>query len=131
MIDDTKEIFDFIAWRQEVEIGVGDPFEYLETEIGWLPRGEVSAVALPAKPKLRPYLPRRGSAAATTWIAETIDGLPATLTTDEVCAALRMSRRNLYRLVGAGKIVARKMADGGSSRLLIPRAELERYLKSL
>jgi excisionase family DNA binding protein len=67
---------------------------------------------------------------AVDWIQDAIENLPASMTVDEARAALRMSRRNFYRLTATGRIRARRAVERGSSRLLIPRAELVRYLKS-
>jgi excisionase family DNA binding protein len=52
-------------------------------------------------------------------------------TAAEACGVLRCSRRTLARLVATGRLRAAKRSHGGSSPLLIPRAELRRYLDAL
>jgi len=69
--------------------------------------------------------------AAADWVACALDGLPKILTSPEVQGVLRTSRRNLYRLVASGRIHAVRAAEGGSSRLLIPKTSLEKYLRAL
>ena len=65
------------------------------------------------------------------WVAEAVASLPPLVTTGEAIATLRTSKRNLYRLVAAGRLHAVRQAERGSSRLLIPRASIEKYLRSL
>lgn len=65
------------------------------------------------------------------WIGDVLASLPPLCTTAEAAKALRTSRRNLYRLTSAGRIRAVRREHAGSSRLLIPRTEIERYLRSL
>ncbi|HEX9618591.1 MAG TPA: helix-turn-helix domain-containing protein [Polyangiaceae bacterium] len=65
------------------------------------------------------------------WVRDVVADLPALATSDETAAALRMSRRNLRRLVVAGRIRARRHVEAGASPALFPRAEIERYLRSL
>jgi excisionase family DNA binding protein len=48
-----------------------------------------------------------------------------------MCAVLRCSRRSGYRLADSGRIHALRATDAGSSRLLIPRDALARYLRTL
>jgi hypothetical protein len=57
--------------------------------------------------------------------------LPALATAGEAAHALRMSPRNLRRLIVAGRIGAMRERESGSSRVLVPRAEIGRYLRSL
>jgi excisionase family DNA binding protein len=52
-------------------------------------------------------------------------------TASEACTVLRCSRRTLARLVATGRLRAAKRAERGSSPLLVPRAELQRYLAGL
>lgn len=54
--------------------------------------------------------------------------LPALCTATESASALRTSTRTIKRMVASGRLRAAKLALGGSSRLLIPRAELERLV---
>lgn len=63
----------------------------------------------------------------TDWIAETVASLPALLTVDEACTALRVGRRALYRWVSCGRLAAVKT----QRRVLVPRAAVEAYLRSL
>jgi excisionase family DNA binding protein len=65
------------------------------------------------------------------WIADVLVDLPKVLTSKEAQKALRTSQRNLYRLVKAGRIHAVRGSESGSSRLLIPRASVEAYLRGL
>jgi excisionase family DNA binding protein len=65
------------------------------------------------------------------WVTKTLAGTPAILTTEELVVLLRMSRRQVYRLLTSGRIHAVKQAEGGSSRHLIPRSSVEKYLLSL
>ena len=58
-------------------------------------------------------------------------GLPALATASEAANALRTSPRNLRRLIVAGRLGAMRKRESGSSRVLIPRAEIGRYLRSL
>jgi len=65
------------------------------------------------------------------WITEALRGASALLTTPEACAILRCGRRNLYRLTASGRLKGVRAHDSGSSRLLIPRASMEAYLRGL
>jgi hypothetical protein len=62
------------------------------------------------------------------WISETVAHLPALATASEASAVLRTSTRNLRRHIG--RIRAFRAEETGSSRVLIPRAELERFLRA-
>ena len=66
-----------------------------------------------------------------TWITETIEPLPMLLTTAEAARALRMSTRNLRRLYNAGRIKTVRSCETGSSRVLVPRAAIAAYLRTL
>lgn len=46
----------------------------------------------------------------------------------EAASALGVSTRQVRRLISAGRLQASKLATGGSSRVLIARAEIERLL---
>jgi excisionase family DNA binding protein len=63
------------------------------------------------------------------WAAAAVSDLPSICTVDEAIGVLRMSRRHFYRQTSTGRIRTLKHGDGG--RLLVPRAELARYLESL
>ncbi|MES1186900.1 MAG: helix-turn-helix domain-containing protein [Myxococcales bacterium] len=60
------------------------------------------------------------------WIAETVADLPPLATAAEAAKALRTSPRNLRRHVAAGRLKALRAEEAGSSRVLIPRAEIAR-----
>lgn len=64
-------------------------------------------------------------------VAEIENSLPAILTASEAAHALRTSARQLRRLIVAGRIGAMREHASGSSRVLVPRAEIGRYLRSL
>lgn len=68
---------------------------------------------------------------AADWIDDAIAALPVILTAAEAMTLLRTSKRNLYRLVASGKLRAVRPTEAGSSRLLIPRASVESYLRRL
>lgn len=65
------------------------------------------------------------------WVTEALGDTAAILTAPETCKILRCGRRNLYRLIAAGRIQGLRAHDSGSSRLLIPRASVEAYLRGL
>jgi excisionase family DNA binding protein len=65
------------------------------------------------------------------WVADIVEGLPALLNVKEAAAILRNTPRSVHRMIASAKLHGVKYAEGGSSRTLIPRAELERYLRSL
>ena len=73
----------------------------------------------------------KGIHSDSDWVTETVAALPPLATVQEVCAVLRTSRRNLYRLLSSGKLNAVRPSEAGSSPHLIPRAEVARYLQSL
>jgi len=50
------------------------------------------------------------------------------LTVDEAAEALRCTGRHIRKLVSQGRLHGQKASTGGSSRLLIPRSEIERLL---
>jgi len=68
---------------------------------------------------------------APAWVGEALEGQPALMTVPEVCSTIRTSRRNLYRLIASARLESLKQTEGGSSRLLIPRESVERYLLAL
>jgi excisionase family DNA binding protein len=65
------------------------------------------------------------------WIDEALAALPPICTTEEAQSVLRMGRRNLYRLISAGRIKTIKGSEGGSARRLIPKSALASYLRSI
>lgn len=68
---------------------------------------------------------------SNAWIDDTVAELPPLLTTDEAMRVLRTSRRNLYRWIAAGKLGAVRGGVGGSARVLVPRAAISEYLRSM
>lgn len=59
--------------------------------------------------------------------SEIFGQLPALVTMPEAAEALRVTTRTVQKLLARGELRAAKLA-GGSSKLLIPRAELERLV---
>jgi excisionase family DNA binding protein len=62
------------------------------------------------------------------WIADATRDLQPLTTLPECAKTLRMSERNLRRLIAAGRIAAVKSSEGGSSRVLVPRTEVAKFL---
>jgi len=54
--------------------------------------------------------------------------LPSLCTLREAARALRTSPKTVGRLIATGRLRAARLALGGSSRVLIPRVELERLV---
>ena len=65
------------------------------------------------------------------WVEEALADAPPLLTVPEAAKLLRMSVRSFYRLVSTGRLKAFRAADAGSSRHLVPRSEVGRYLRTL
>jgi excisionase family DNA binding protein len=65
------------------------------------------------------------------WITEAVASLPPLASASEASALLRCSPRQLRRLVAAGRLAGIRACETGSSRLLVPRASIERYLRGL
>jgi excisionase family DNA binding protein len=66
------------------------------------------------------------------WVRDVVAKLPPLATISEAAEALRMSRRNVSRLLARGRLDAvRTGVGGGSSRVLIARAEIARFLRGL
>ena len=65
------------------------------------------------------------------WISETVATLAPICTAKEAATVLRTSPRNLRRMVSLGRLEGVHAAEGGSSRLLVPRASIESYLRGL
>ena len=57
---------------------------------------------------------------------EKVAGVPSVFTVPEACAAMRVSRSTLYKMIAAGE-VARTPAK---RRVLIPAAEVSRFLNA-
>jgi excisionase family DNA binding protein len=64
-------------------------------------------------------------------IDQTLADLPRFLLVEETAKVLRVSRRTVARYIATGRIRVLKADDSGSCRVLVPRAELERYLRGL
>ncbi|MEO8905517.1 MAG: helix-turn-helix domain-containing protein [Polyangiaceae bacterium] len=71
------------------------------------------------------------AATAPTWVKEAVAGLPPLVTVEELVTLLRTSRRQVYRLISDGRLPSVKQSEGGSSRNLVPRASVEKYLRGL
>ena len=56
---------------------------------------------------------------------------PAHLTIAEAALELRCSQKTVRRMLATGRLHATKLAAGGSSRVLIARAEVARFLAEL
>lgn len=65
------------------------------------------------------------------WVDEALASTPPLLTVLEAVVLLRMSRRHFYRLLAAGRIKAFRASESGSSRHLVPKTEIARYLRTL
>jgi excisionase family DNA binding protein len=75
----------------------------------------------------------RGQAArllgAPVSIKVELSELPSLCTAEEAARALRTSSRTIKRMVSRGQLRVAKLAIGGSSRVLVPRVELERVVR--
>jgi excisionase family DNA binding protein len=69
--------------------------------------------------------------APADWIADAVGALKPLATVNEACDVLRTSSRNLRRMIATGRLKALRARESGSSRVLIPRVEIESYLRSL
>lgn len=66
------------------------------------------------------------------WVRDVVAKLPPLATMSETADTLRMSRRTVSRLLVQGRLNAvRTGVGGGSSRVLIARAEIARFLRYL
>ena len=65
------------------------------------------------------------------WISEVVATLQPICTATEAAAVLRTSPRNLRRMVSLGRIEGYHPAEGGSSRLMVPRVSIEKYLRGV
>lgn len=65
------------------------------------------------------------------WINEAIAPLPPIANVDEVCAALRLSRTTVRRLISSGAIRTVRTHEARSARVLIPREAVGAYLGTL
>jgi excisionase family DNA binding protein len=65
------------------------------------------------------------------WLSAILTELPPLLTAEEAASLLRTSRRNLQRWIASGRLRAIAGGVGGSSRVLVPRTEIARFLASL
>jgi excisionase family DNA binding protein len=74
---------------------------------------------------------KSASSDVPAWVEEAVAGLPVLVTTAEATKVLRTTQRNLYRWIAIGKITAVKDTCGGSTRVLIPKSALVKYLSGL
>lgn len=58
-----------------------------------------------------------------------VDELPANLTISEFAKVTRTSIKTVRRRIKAGLVRATRLRTAGSSRVLIPRSELRRFLQ--
>lgn len=66
------------------------------------------------------------------WVRDVVAKLPPLATISETAKTLRMSARTVSRLLAQGRLNAvRTGVGGGSSRVLIARAEIARFLRLL
>lgn len=65
------------------------------------------------------------------WVDDAVASLPPLVTVEELVTLLRTSRRQIYRLISDGRLSAVKQSEGGSSRNLVPRPAVAKYLHSL
>ena len=77
-----------------------------------------------------PKSPATAKPSTPTWIDEAVAGLPALCTIAETATLLRVSTRTVARYLAARELVCVQRADR-SARVLIPRAEIARYLARL
>lgn len=61
------------------------------------------------------------------WADDAVAGLPPLCTSGEVAAFLRLSPRQIYRYLSAGKLPSLQHQRGG--QVLIPRVALAQYLR--
>lgn len=71
------------------------------------------------------------SAPSASWIDEAIRDLPPILTLAETAKALRMSVRHLRRVVDSGRLRTLRATEATTARVLVPRAEVGRYLADM
>jgi hypothetical protein len=64
-----------------------------------------------------------------TFADEAVSDLPALCTTKESAGFLRLSVRQLFRIIGAGKLTPLQHKAGG--QVLIARGELARYVREM
>jgi excisionase family DNA binding protein len=65
------------------------------------------------------------------WVTEAVAELPAIARIEEVAGVIRMCPRTIRRLIASGQLTAIRGRESGAARVLIPRAEVARYLASL
>ncbi|HVW26229.1 MAG TPA: hypothetical protein VHC69_12725 [Polyangiaceae bacterium] len=65
------------------------------------------------------------------WVAEAIRDLPPICKLPEVARVTRFSVRHLRRYIDAGQLRTLRATTGGSSRLLVARAEVGRFLAGM
>lgn len=65
------------------------------------------------------------------WVEATLEGLPPLVKAKEAAVVLRTTPRTLYRWIALGRILTVKRPGGDASAVLIPKASLAKYLRSL
>jgi excisionase family DNA binding protein len=65
------------------------------------------------------------------WVSETVATLAPLATAKEAAAFLRCNTRTLRRMIADGRIKSIRGRETGSSPVLVPRGEIERYLRGL
>ena len=68
---------------------------------------------------------------STDWVTELVAGLPPLLTLKEVMSTLRVGDRTARRMIADVRLRALREVESGSSRIRVPRAEIERHLRGL
>lgn len=66
--------------------------------------------------------------AVPDYLSELARELPLTLSAAEAADVLRVSERQLRRMIRAGELVAYRRTGSGSSRIVVPRLEVLRHM---
>ena len=67
---------------------------------------------------------------STDWISEAIAPLPPIATEKEAATVLRASLRTVRRLIVSGRLTATRATERDRSKVLVPRAAIEAYLRA-
>ena len=62
-------------------------------------------------------------------VAQAVAALPPLCTLSETATALRQSTRTIKRMIADRRLMAARLHNEGSAKVLIPRAEIERLLR--
>ena len=65
------------------------------------------------------------------WVTDALREAPPILTKREVSTLVRLSGRQISRLMASGKLIPLRTTDAGSSRVLFARGEVARFLESI